>query len=252
MGTHLESDGEALRISGRADHEEMARPRQLCHACAQQSDGSGSDHGDTVTGAHAGIHADSVVSHAAGLSQRGCFQRKDGRHMMKTAGRNLHEGSHGAVDSISEPESSRLQVVKTLANQRRIGGQHRGGLADDAISLGESRNAAAPSFHYAGKFVAKYHGIIDLPAVFAMVLMQIASANANRFYSHEDIVVADLRNWNLPELGRTRVFRVVHQSKHCLHPQTHVFLDRDYTDATLTATNLFAYRELSTGRWIAG
>ena len=50
---HLNGDGEALRIGGHADHEEMSGARQLCHGCAQQSDRSRSDHGDAVAWAHA-------------------------------------------------------------------------------------------------------------------------------------------------------------------------------------------------------
>ena len=135
--------------------------------------------------------------------------------MVKAAGRNLDERRHRAVDSVPKPESSRLEVVKALADQRRIAREHRRGFAHHAVSLAESRRRDCPSSATTpGKFVAKNHGIIHAPAVFAVILMQIASANSNGLYSQQDIFLADLRDGNLPELNRAWLLGVVDQSNH--------------------------------------
>src|SRR5690242_15895712 len=107
--------------------------------------------------------------------------------MVKTASRNFGEGSHGAVDAIAEPEPPRFKVIEALTDESRVVGQHSGGFAHDTVSLAKPVHARSETGYDAGKLVTEHDGVIDTPAVFSMVLVQIAAANADRVHAQENV-----------------------------------------------------------------
>src|SRR5579862_1925732 len=149
------------------------------------------------------MDADGVIRHAARLSQRRHLHCQGGRHTVKTTCRNLHIGSHRAVDSIAEAESPWLEVVEPLANQWRIPREHRGGFAHHAIPFHESGNAGAHSIDDTGEFMTEDNGIIYAPTLLAMILMQVASTNTHRLDPQQNIFLTDFGNRNFPKLNRT-------------------------------------------------
>src|SRR5436309_10063914 len=125
--------------------------------------------------------------------------------MVKAPGCNLDERGHRPIHSVAKSESSRLEVIEALAHQRRVRREHCCGLAGYTVALPEPLHAPPDTCDSAGEFVTQDHGIVDAPAVLAMILMQIAAANSHGFHSQEDIFLPDLRDGNFPEFNRPRL-----------------------------------------------
>ena len=70
----------------------------------------------------------------------------------------LDKGRHGAIDPIAEAEPFRFQVIESLANERRVVGQHRGRFAHYPVALFEAPYAAAGLGNITSEFMAQDTG----------------------------------------------------------------------------------------------
>ena len=101
---------------------------------------------------------------------------------MQTASRHLNKGRHSTVDPIPKAQPLGFQVIKSLAEKRRIGGQHRGRFAHHPVALFEAMDEPACFRNVTGKLMPQNNGIIHRPTLLAGVLMQVAAADADSLY----------------------------------------------------------------------
>jgi hypothetical protein len=98
---------------------------------------------------------------------------------VQTTRRHSDKRRHRPIDSVSETEPLRIQVIESLTDERRVGRQQSGGFAHHAVTLFEFGYAVAGLCNITSKFVAQDDGVIDWPTLLAGILMQIAAADAH-------------------------------------------------------------------------
>ena len=201
-------DLKPVRVGGDPDHQEMSSSGKLRHHRAKQADRPRPDHGDRVARAQVRIDADGVIGHTTWLGQRRFFQTQRGRERVQAARRHFDKGCHGAIDPIAEAEPFRFQVIESLANERRVVGQHRGRFAHYPVALFEAPHATAELGNITSEFMAQDHGVINRPTLLADVLMEIAAADAYSVYPEQNVVFPDAGNGNFTKFYRVRFFCV--------------------------------------------
>lgn len=111
---------------------------------------------------------------------------------------------HRAVDAVTESEAVGIEIIEAGFDEGRVFGEDCGGFADDAVTFFEGFDARTGFGDDAAEFVAEDDGIIDLPALRAVVLVQIAAADADRLYGHEDIAFAEFRFGDVAQFDGVR------------------------------------------------
>ena len=98
---------------------------------------------------------------------------------MQTTRRHPDKRSHRPIDAVTETEPLRIQVIESLADERRVRRQQGGGFAHHPVPLFEAAYTVAGLSNVTSEFMPQDDGIIDRPTLLAGVLMQVAAANAD-------------------------------------------------------------------------
>ena len=105
-------------IGGSSDDDQMSGSGELGHCGAEQADWARPDDRNGVAGAQTGVDASGVVGNGARLGQGRLLKTERIWNVMKAARWNPYKGRHCSVDSVTEPEPMRVEVVETLAGMR--------------------------------------------------------------------------------------------------------------------------------------
>src|SRR6185312_420091 len=200
---------ETLRIGGNPDHDQMARARKFGHERAEQTNRSRPDHGNRITWANMRVDANCVIRNAARFRERSHLKREACRDCMQTARGHTNTRRHRAVDAIAKSEPLWIEIVQALPNESRVGGQHGGGFADDAVAFLKAAHAVARFRDDAGEFMPENDRKVYWPALRTRVLVEIAAANADGLHGEEDIFFAKFRLGHFAEFDGMRILCVM-------------------------------------------
>jgi len=121
---------------------------------------------------------------------------------MQTAGGDLGEARHRAINAVAEPFAAWVEVVKPLAGHRAIRIDHRRGFAHRPIPFLPRQHPLALLADDAGELVAEHDGVVDRPGMVGRPLVQIAPAHADRRHFQQHIVRADDRAGDVTQFDR--------------------------------------------------
>jgi len=204
LGAEFFCDIEPPCVRGNTDDDKMSGTSELGHQSAEQSDGTGADYGDGITGADVRMDTDGVVGDAAGFGERGEFEGKARRNSVQAARGHADERRHCAVDSIAETEALWIEVVEALANECGVVGKYGGRFANYAVTLLEAAYTIAFFRDDSGKFVTEDDRKIYVPTLRPRILVKIAAANSNCLDGKENVFFAEFRFRNIAQFDRMR------------------------------------------------